>query len=351
MRSGDVFLTNRRVGRVFRPAERADQMNPRFIVRVGLIVVAVVSPIFSQAAAARADNIVSIVPGTFTQGTVKPSLLGGTYASESNNMSDWPLTTSGTPTKTYPIGLLNPNYNNPNNPNTLIAFGNGGGVTLQFDTPLLPAVGRKDLGIFTAQSINSSDGSLFNGNMEAAILVSADNASWYTLTGLLLASPTTYTTTAYSLNTPTMAYHFGTSATAWTYGLGTPVENLNALTVADFTVPMPDDNLFNGTGTNAERLALKNNNSLSNYAAIFGNSGGGNWFDVSGSGLAQISYVRLNGTPNVPATGGVRLDAVFANVAAVPEPSSLLLLTLGAGALIKPRRRIRVSGSPAMASR
>ena len=67
-----------------------------------------------------------------------------------------------------------------------------------------------------------------------------------------------------------------------------------------FTSPMADDSLFNGSGTNAQRLALTNDSSTSNYATIFGASGGGNWFDVSGSGLSSINYVRLNGDANDP---------------------------------------------------
>jgi hypothetical protein len=103
---------------------------------------------------------------------------------------------------------------------------------------------------------------------------------------------------------------------------------------------MPDDSLFNGNGTNAQRAALATDNSPADYSEIFGASGGGNWFDVSGSGLSQIDYVRLNGDANDPASGGVRLDAVFANAAAVsvPEPVGAGLFALGAALLWIKRR-------------
>lgn len=204
--------------------------------------------------------------------------------------------------------------------------------------------GEKDLGIFTAQAITSGAYSL-NGNMEAAILVSANGNTWYTLTGTLVASPTSYTSTVYPLNAPTMAYNYGTGAIAWSYGAGTSAANLSALPVGNYTTPMPNDNLFNGTGTAAQRQALTTDTSPADYAAIFGNSGGGNWFDISGSGLSQVDYVRLNGDANEasniggPASGGVRLDAVFANQLAVPEPSSLALLPLAAAFLLKRRRK------------
>ena len=116
---------------------------------------------------------------------------------------------------------------------------------------------------------------------------------------------------------------------------------LAALTIASFTTPMPNDNLFNGTGTNAQRLAFTTDASTANYNAMFGTSGGGNWFDISGSGLSQIDYVRLNGDANDPASGGVRLDAVFVSTADIPEPAGVSLLPLLAIALTRRRSRAR----------
>jgi hypothetical protein len=101
---------------------------------------------------------------------------------------------------------------------------------------------------------------------------------------------------------------------------------------------MPDDGLFNGAGTDAQRAALRTDTSPSNYDALFGTSGGGNWFDLAGSGLAEISYLRLNGV-NVPASGGVRLDAVFANAASVPEPTGFMVVGTVAAVLLLRRRR------------
>jgi hypothetical protein len=253
------------------------------------------------------------------------------------------MNTGGSSASKFAISFENADFNGNSfggTPNTMIAFGNGGGVTLKFAAPITPVAGEKDLGIFTAQAVTGGSGAFFNGNMEAAILVSADNLNWYTLTGTIVTSPTTYTATAYPLNAPTMAYDYGTSAIAWKYGAGTSAANLSALSIADFATPMPNDDLFNGLGINAQRLALTTDASASNYAAIFGDSGGGNWFDVSGSGLSQVNYVRLNGDANDPASGGVRLDAVFANAAAVPEPASLWFLTAGAAALLIRHRRV-----------
>ena len=299
------------------------------------------------ASSAFATNTVTDVPGSFTQGTVKSSLGSTTsYAQTGNNLSDWPLTTGPGGAGVSAISFENPDFNGNafgGNPNTIIAFGNGGGVTLQFATPITPDPGQKTLGIFTAQAISGGLGSLFNGNMDAAILVSADNINWFTLTGLPVASPTTYTAISYPLNAPTIAYNFGTDAAAWTDGAGVPQTTLSALTIANFAAPMPDDSLFNNpSSTNAQRLALQTNTNPADYAETFGTSGGGNWFDLSNSGLTSIDYIRLNGDPNDPATGGVRLDAVFTTpgptIQFIPEPSSFALISHASATLLKRSR-------------
>ena len=289
--------------------------------------------------ATMAANSATVVSGSLTQGSVKASMSGNSYALETNNLSDWPLTTSST----LGISLTNANFNGTSfggSPNSVITFGDGGGLTLKFGTAIKPVAGEKEFGIFTAQMLGVSSGSIFNGNMEAAILVSADNQTWYTLGGQTVATPTSYTQTSYTLNAPTMAYNYGTTATAWTYGSpGTTAANLAALTTADYQTPMPDDNLFNGTGTNADRLLLKTNSSATTYSSLFGTSGGGNWFDISASGLSEVSYVRLNGINCGGTSGGVRLDAVFTTPQAmVPEPV-LLSGALIAGCGLLARRR------------
>lgn len=266
----------------------------------------------------------TIVPGSLTQGTVQASLGEGTsYSHDTNVMSDWWTSTNnptGAGTK-FAISMSNGNFNQTfNGNNTIVAFGNGGGLTLRFDAPVHPVEGQKEFGLFTTQFLNGSSGALFDGNMEASVLVSQDGTNFFTLDGTPISAPTAYTATSVKLNAPSMGYNFTTSAKAWSYGSpGTSSANLSALTAASYVTPMIDDNLFNGTGTNADRLALKTNATESDYAAIFGASAGGNWFDISLSGLSEVNYVRLNGvgTPN-----GVRLDAVFANDAAVPEPAA-----------------------------
>jgi len=285
---------------------------------------AMIGMVFISTATATTFNSATVVSGSLTQGTVKPSMSGNAYGRETNNIRDWPLTTGGK----WAVSFTNSNFS----AGTLIAFGDGGGITLKFDTAIKPVTGEKEFGIFTAQMFNASNGSYINGNMEAAILVSQDSVNWYTLTGQAVADPTTYTSVSHKLNAPVVGYDFKTTATAWTYGSpGAPsIDALNALTPANFQIPMPDDNLFNGTGTNADRLALKNDNSTDTYDAIFGRSGGGNWFDISNCGLSEVQYVRLNGVNCGGTSGGIRLDAVYTTQnAVVPEPVTMLLLLTG----------------------
>jgi hypothetical protein len=305
------------------------------VVAFGATVVSSIFALQTQAAVSA-----GIVPGSFTQGTVQASLGAGTsYSHETNLMGDWWSTTNnptGAGTK-FAISMSNGNFNQTfNGNNTIVAFGNGGGLTLKFDAPVHPVAGQKEFGLFTTQFLNASNGSLCDGNMDASVLGSDDGTNWLTLNGTSVASPTTFTADSSKLNAPSMGYDFGTSSKAWSYGSpGTMSANLAALGAANYVVPMIDDNLFNGTGTNADRLALKNDASESNYDAIFGTSAGGNWFDISLSGLSQVNFVRLNGvnTPN-----GVRLDAVFANDAAVPEPVGIgTVMLIGSFLLRRPK--------------
>lgn len=306
--------------------------------------VAAAAVVMSTVGHAEAGNSATIVAGSLTQGTVRASLTGGTYAQEGNDLGDWPLDTGGFGGTVFPIAPTNPNFNANafgGNADTMIAFGDGGGVTLQFDQAIKPVIGEKEFGLFTAQAFLVGVGSLFNGNMEAAILVSGDGSSWVTLDGLTVTEPTSYTATSHKLNAPTVAYDFGNAQQAWSYGSpGTSQANLDALAVADFLAAMPDDDLFNGSGTDADRNTFAGDATASAYDAVFGDTGGGNWFDISLSGLDRVSFVRLNGV-NVPSFGGVRLDAVFTTEAAIiiPEPASLALLTVAGASLVLIRRR------------
>lgn len=299
---------------------------PRGAVKIGAVVT---TAVLATGAAAHAAVSATVVPGSLTQGTVQSSLQGGQYAAESNALNDFPLNTGGFGNTVYGVSYTNANFNGNSfggTSNTLVAFGNGGGVTLHLDAPVYPVPNQKEIGLFTAQMINAASGALFNGNMAASILASSDGVHYVTLTGIPVANPLTYTdaTTASPLNAPTDAYNYLTAAQAYAAGSGTTPATLAALTPADYTQPMPDDSLFNDpASTNADRLAFRQDSTPSTYSEVFGSSAGGNWIDLSSTGLSSISYLRLNA---VSTDTGIRLDALFANPAAIPEPSTLALM-------------------------
>ena len=267
-----------------------------------------------------AANSASIVPGSLVQGDVKASMSGNSYALETNTLNDWNLDTGIYLGHVTAISFTNANFNSNGwggNPDTIVAFGNGGSVMLRLDSPIAGVDGQKELGIFTAQMLDTSisPGEWLNGHMEASVLLSSDGINWVTLNGDSVTQD--YTGSSYPLNAPTMGYDFGTLATAWSYGRpGASQSALDALSVADYTIPMLNDDLFNGNGTGADRLAMQNNYSENDYDLIFGVSGGGNWFDISNCGLVEVRYIQLNAV-NCTASMGIRLDAVYTTDEAV----------------------------------
>ncbi|MHC4881593.1 MAG: hypothetical protein ACYTFX_03885 [Planctomycetota bacterium] len=275
------------------------------------ILVAASVPIF-------AANSASIVPGSLVQGDVKGSMLGNSYALETNALDDWHLDTGLWGGYVTAISITNSNFNSNGyggNPETIVAFGNGGSVTLKLDNAIGAVDGQKELGLFTAQMLYTVTGDWFNGHMEASVLLSWDGMNWVTLNGVPVTQD--YTGSSDPLNAPTMGYDFGSLSTAWSYGKpGTTQSALDVLSVADYTTPMLNDDLFNGNGTSSDRLAMQNNHSTNDYDFIFGTSGGGNWFDISNCGLTEVRYIQLNAV-NCDPTMGIRLDAVYTTDAAV----------------------------------
>lgn len=288
----------------------------------------------SVAAAAHAAevNSVTYVDGSYLRGSTS---LATTYSQPATyDFSAWRLNTGGS----YGVSLNNSNWA----VGTFLAIGNGGGITLQFDSAIYPVDGQKEFGIFTAQQVNNSNGSYVNGNMDAAILVSQNGTDWYTLTGQLVSNHLTYvapTGENQKLNAPTVAYDYKNGVDARLAGSGSKV--LSSFDIAEYYTPMPNDNLFNGDGIGTQRAALLNSSDPVAYYDVFGTSGGGNWFDISDCGLDSVNFIRINAIDCGGA--GIRLSAVFSSfestIAPIPEPASLSLLLIGGMGLLMRRRK------------
>lgn len=179
-----------------------------------------------------------------------------------------------------------------------------GTLTVKLSDYVKVSSGIKELGIFTAQMYNTSNGELFYGNMGASIHVSKDGVNWAALNN----------GDAVSLNTPALGYQFPNNILpSWSQYDGP----LSDLEMTDQFKPFDPSGIKDWIDTTAVLEA-------------YGNSAGGNWFDLSGTGLDRVLYVKLEDIHG--SNLGLRLDGF----AAIPEPATLMLLGIG-GLLIKKR--------------
>ncbi|MEN6355545.1 MAG: PEP-CTERM sorting domain-containing protein [Armatimonadota bacterium] len=141
-----------------------------------------------------------------------------------------------------------------------------------------------------------TNGSIFAENMKVS--VSQDGTDWYT-----------YNNGPYAdAMFPTNAYLWDSANACWTN------------TQADFTKPV------NPSLTSADFAGKTGAQAI----ALFDGSAGGTGFDLAESGFGWIQYIKVEG---VSGFSGGEIDG-FSDVAAVPEPSSLLALVTGAVGLI-----------------
>ena len=240
----------------------------------------------------------------YAANVVSSSGLGDSTANPSND----PASALGTPTTDEEYGAVNP-FNPPFQTNDIVVIPAGGSLELSFAQPAAIS-SAPALGVFVNNCLYdvSSDGSGVAGNPasyispvpEAIVSISQDGVTWHSVGDI-------------SFDLPTNAY-LDTEISEYFQPSG------NVL--ANFGQP------FVGT------LSDLNGLDYDQIRTLFNGSAGGNWLDLSGTGLTSFQFVEFS----VPADSGERMviDAIAAQ--SVPEPAAALLLPLALAAAGRRRR-------------
>jgi hypothetical protein len=251
------------------------------------------------------------IAGTiFATSVVSSSGLGDSTANPWND----PTAALGAPATDEEFGAINP-FNPPFETSDMVIIPAGGSVELSFSQPAaitsVPA-----LGVFVNNGLDdvSSDGSGVAGNPasylssipEATVEISQNGKDWF---------PVGNNAGDESFDLPTNAY-LDTEISGFFQPSGTELAN--------FGQP------FVGT------LSDLNGLDYDQIRALFNGSAGGNWLDLSSTGLTSFQYVEFS----VPAGTDERMVIDGISAQAVPEPASLLLIPL---ALMAASRRRRLS--------
>jgi hypothetical protein len=208
----------------------------------------------------------------------------------------------------------------------LITIGNGGSLTVMFDHKVQNDPNNPyglDLIIYgnAFQSMNGQGWT--NGDPSASILgstcfteagtvsVSQNGIDWYTFSNSYADTFAPTLGRVYDTDNP------DTSIGDWNLWWGA---------VTDPTLPLDPD-------VTSEDLAGL---TVAEAAILYGNSAGGTAFDIGILGLDWVQYVRVSDLSGSSWTS--EIDA-FADVSAVPEPASCILMGLGGGLLAWRRRR------------
>jgi hypothetical protein len=267
--------------------------------RLGLFVFAALSlggAALAGAAPVTASEVVSYVPGAARE--------------DFRNAS----AALGLPSGDTTFGALTP-FNPPFSNSQIVIVGAGGELTLRLSSPVAPRPGAApELGVFVNNGlIDVSPGGTgtagvpagtFSPAPAARVSVSDDGTRFVPLGAGPLGLATFENPTNFFTDTHIDNYSapLGTAA-------------------ADFSKP------FTGTLSSFDGLTYEQ------MVTLLDGSAGGNWLDLSGTGLSSVQYVRFE----VPEGANARL--VLDAVTAVPEPGAALLALAPLAALL--RRRVR----------
>jgi hypothetical protein len=206
----------------------------------------------------------------------------------------------------------------------LVSIGEAGQLTLRLSNYALPQANGAEIGIFSnfglidANYPNGEAGSPAGGfgpPDSATVEVSENGASWSSLG-------------AFTFDIPSNGYT----------DLSDPFAASAGAALSDFQQPF--------TGSLAGFNGLKYVDAAGpDILELLAGSGGGKWLDISASGLAKVGFVRFSVADDLLASTRLNfeLDAVSIahaalGAATVPEPSALILASLGVLVLSVARR-------------
>jgi hypothetical protein len=217
----------------------------------------------------------------------------------------------GLPQADTTFGMLTP-FNAAFDRQQIVGIGFGGSLVLHLSQPV--ATTGRTLGVHAAAGLGdyafpngqTGDGSptqplLYTDPRDATVSVSQDGVTWKSLGAIEFDIPTNY----------------------YAAGITTPgFQSTPGTTVADFSKPFLSP---------VSAFASENWSGVLN---TLNGSAGGQWLDLSGTGLSSVNYVRFD----VTAAGEkMYVDSVVG--IAVPEPGAVMMLgILGGIALLRSRR-------------
>jgi hypothetical protein len=223
------------------------------------------------------------------------------------------------------LGVVSP-FNPPFGQNEIVSVGEGGHIVLRLSHYAIPQAAGPEIGVFENVGLidvnypNGEAGSPAGtfGPLDSAIVdVSANGIEWVSLGNITFDVPTNgYTDLADPY---------------WSKPGGVP---------SDFQKPF----LGNLSSFNGLRYS---DASGPDILEILAGSGGGTWLDISGTGLAQVGYIRFSVADdlNVDTRLNLELDAVSIASGAVgplvvPEPATIVgLAFMIVATRLDPRRR------------
>jgi hypothetical protein len=193
-------------------------------------------------------------------------------------------------------------------PDEKVGIGPGGSLTLQMSTPI--ATNGYTLGIHTGVGLedtsypsgqNSSPAGVYTNPITADLSVSSNGTNWVDLGNVAFTEPTNY----YS-------------------DISGPYSTTPGSQVANFAKPFiqPTD----------DPLGVFDGENFAQTIASLNGSAGGTWFDLSGTGLSSVDFVRFT----VGDDQNMFVDAVTG--IPLPEPSAMLGSLLAA-LMLRRRRR------------